>query len=172
MNVTDSQNDPPTPEPKISHTGLLAWFASSHVAANLLMVIILVAGALTLWHIKIEVFQEFDPGLIRIIVPYPGASPDDVEEGICLRVEEALRGIEGIKQVTSIAAESGGQIVVELKDYADDMDVLDDVKQAIDRIENFPPEDAEKPDIIDVDARVQVISVAVYGDVPLKSLSS
>ena len=170
MNVTDSQNDPSTPEPEISHTGLLAWFASSHVAANLLMVIILVAGALTLWHIKIEVFQEFNPGLIRISVPYPGASPDDVEEGICLRVEEALRGIEGIKQVTSIAAESGGQIVVELKDYADDMDVLNDVKQAIDRIEDFPPEDAEEPDIIDVDARVQVISVAVYGDVPLKSL--
>ena len=63
--------------------GVLAWFASNHVAANLLMAFLLLTGLMTLLQMKVEVFQEIDPKLIRIEVPYPGASPTEVEEGIC-----------------------------------------------------------------------------------------
>ena len=159
-------NEPGAESPR----GLLAWFASNHVAANLLMVVILVGGGMSLWRMKMEVFQEIDPDLIRVEIPYPGASPSEVEEGICLRVEESIKGIEGIKRILSVAGEGLGTVVAELEDYADDREVLDDVKTAVDRIEDFPPQDAEEPVIADVDARIQVISVAVYGDAPERTL--
>ena len=90
-------------EPATDRRGVLAWFASNHVAANLLMWIVVVTGVLSLWRIKVEVFQEIDPQLIRVTVPYAGATPCEVEEGICLRVEEAIKGIEGIERVRSVA---------------------------------------------------------------------
>ena len=152
--------------------GVLAWFASNHVAANLLMVVVLVAGGLTLWHIKVEVFQEIDPAVIRVQVPYPGASPSEVEEGICVRVEEAIKGIDGIKRISSAAGEDMGTVVAELEDYAVDREVLDDIKAAVDRIEDFPPKDAEEPVVVDVDSNIQVVSVVIYGDAPDRTLKA
>ena len=152
--------------------GAIAWFAGNHVAANMLMVFVLAAGLLTLLFIKVEVFQEIDPGLVRVSVPYPGSSPAEVEELICQRVEEAIEGIEGIKRVRSAAREGLGAAVAELEDYADDREVLDDVKQAVDRIEDFPPRDADEPSVVDVDSRIQVISLVIYGEVPLRTLKA
>ena len=150
--------------------GVLAWFASNRVAANLLMMVIFVAGGLSLWRMKVEVFQDLDPGLIRVEVVYPGASPVEVEEGICVRAEEAIKGIDGIKRISSDALEGMGIVVAELEDYADDREVLDDVKSAVDRILDFPPKDAEEPVVVDVENRIQVISVVIYGDAPESTL--
>ena len=158
------------PEPAIQSHRVLAWFASNHVAANVLMVFVLLAGFLALWNMRIEVFQSIDPELIRVQVAYPGASPQEVEEGICLRVEEAIKGIDGIKRIRSVASEGLGVTVAELADYADDQDVLERVKSAVDQILDFPPQDAEEPVVVDVDSSIQVISVVIYGQVPLRTL--
>lgn len=150
--------------------GPLAWFAQNHVTANLLMIFLLVTGVLSMRSIKMEVFPEIDPDIITVTVPYPGASPAEAEESICQRVEEAIKGIEGIKRVRSVAYENLGVVTAELEDYADDREVLDDVKAAVDMIEDFPPKDAEEHNVVDVESRVQVISIVLYGDVPERTL--
>ncbi len=96
--------------------GLLAWFASNHVAANLLMLLILVGGFLSLQKMKIEIFPELDTDRILITVPYLGATPAEVEEGVILRLEEALSGLEGIKRLQSTAFEGIGTVVAEIEE--------------------------------------------------------
>ncbi len=86
-------------------SGPIAWMAKNHVAANLLMIVILAGGALGASRIKQEVFPAFDLDLIRVTVLYPGASPDEVEQGIVLAIDEAVRGVDGVKRVTSGASE-------------------------------------------------------------------
>lgn len=149
--------------------GLLGWFASNHVAANLLMLIIIVAGLLSIFSAKLEVFPEFSLDMLTVSVPYLGASPEDVEEGVCLRVEESIAAVDGIKRMTSTAGEGSGVTVVEVEEYADATEVLDDVKAEINTIITFP-EETEKPIISEIKARHQVITVVVFGDVPEKTL--
>ena len=149
--------------------GLLAWFAQNHVAANLLMCLVVASGLLSLFTIKIEFFPEMSLDMISIAVPYRGASPEDVEEGVCLRVEEAIAAIDGVKRITSTAAEGVGTIVVEVEGYADTTEVLDDVKAEVDRIVTFPKE-TEKPIIVELKSRHSVVTIAVYGDVSEKTL--
>ena len=88
------------------------------------------------------------------MVPYPGATPSEVEESITRRVEEAVLGIEGVDEVRSSAAENVGTVTIELKDYVDDKEVKDDVEAAVERIADFPPENAEQPEI----ERAQTVS--------------
>ena len=149
--------------------GLLAWFATNHVAANLLMFLIIAGGLLSIFSIKKEVFPEFSLDMITITVPYRGASPEDVEKGVCLRVEEAIAAVDGIKHITSTATEGAGTTVAELEEYANATEVLDDIKAEIDRIITFPHE-TEKPVITEIKARNKVITIVVYGDVPEKTL--
>ncbi len=149
--------------------GVLAWFAANHVAANILMVLIMAAGLLTIFSIKIEVFPEFSLDMISISVPYRGASPADVEEGVCLRVEEAIAAVDGIKRITSSAGEGGGLTLVEVEEYTDATEVLEDIKAEIGTIITFPKE-TEKPVISELKSRHKVISVVVSGDVSEKTL--
>jgi len=149
--------------------GILAWFASNHVVANLLMLLVMAAGLLAIFRAKTEVFPEFSLDMINIVVPYRGASPADVEEGVCVRVEEAIAGVEGIKRMTSTAAEGYGSTLVEVEEYVDATDVLDDIKAEIDTITTFPKE-TEKPIISEVKTRRKVISIVLYGDVPERTL--
>ena len=149
--------------------GLLGWFASNHVAANLLMLIIIVAGLLSIFSAKLEVFPELSLDMLTISVPYLGASPEDVEEGVCLRVEESIAAVDGIKRMTSSAGEGAGVTVVEVEEYADATEVLDDIKAEVDTIITFP-EETEKPIISEIKTRHQVITVVVFGDVPEKIL--
>ena len=151
--------------------GPLAWFAGHHVAANLLMVGILVSGAMSLFQTKLEVFPEFDTDTINIQVPYRGATPAEAEEGVCIRVEEAIASVEGIKRIRSAAMEGMGSVTVELHENADDQEVLDDVKAAVDRIETFPAE-TEKPIVAMADTRRRVITIAVHGDASEKTLKA
>jgi multidrug efflux pump subunit AcrB len=104
-------------------------------------------------------------------VPYLGASPAEVEEAVCVRVEEAIQGIDGIKRITSAAVEGSGTVVAEIEIDADPEEVLDEIKQAVDRIITFPTE-TEKPVIQLVESQEQAIDVVVYGDVGEKALKA
>jgi len=149
--------------------GLLSWFATNHVAANLLMFLIVAAGILTIKTIKVEFFPELTLDMITVSVPYRGASPGDVEEGVILRVEEAIAAVDGIKRMTSTAAEGVGSVVIEVTEYADPKEVLDDIKAEVDRIITFPVE-TEKPIISKITSRFEVITLVLYGDVSEKTL--
>ena len=154
-----------------SRKGPLAWFAANHVAANILMLFILVAGGLSLASVVVETFPEFDTDRITIRVPYRGASPAEAEEGVCVRVEEAIASIEGIKRIRSTAQENLGVVTVELEEDADDQKVLDDVKAAVDRIETFPLE-TEKPVVSELDNRRRVITIVLSGEASEKTLKA
>ena len=103
----------PTPPPQ---RGAIAWMAKNSVAANLLMVGILLCGVfLGMLRVKQEVFPEFSLDIVSVAVPYPGASPEEVEQGIVLAVEEEVRGLDGVKSVSSTAAEGVGSVAIELQ---------------------------------------------------------
>ncbi|MCK4293834.1 MAG: efflux RND transporter permease subunit [Planctomycetes bacterium] len=133
------------------------------------MFLIIAAGLLAIFSAKMEVFPEFSLDMINIAVPYRGASPADVEEGVCLRVEEAIGAVDGVKRITSTAAEAVGSTLVEVEEYANPTDVLDDIKAKIDTIITFPQE-SEKPIISELKSRHKVITVVVFGDVSEKTL--
>ena len=122
----------------------VAWFAENSVAANLLMVLILAGGLLMVPSLKMELFPELSADLITISVVYPGAAPEEVEEAVCVRIEEEIQGLEGIKRVKSTASENVGAITVELLTGMDTRKLLDDIKSRIDAIDTFPDE-VEKP---------------------------
>jgi len=149
--------------------GVIAWFAGNHVAANLLMVGLLAAGLLSLARAVFEVFPEIDTDRVSVQVPYLGASPAEVEEGVCVRVEEAIDAIEGIKRIRSQAMEGVGVVTAELEEDADDQEVLDDIKAAVDRIETFPAE-TEKPIVALAETRRRVITLVLSGDVSERTL--
>ena len=149
--------------------GVLGWFASNHVAANLLMLLIIVAGLMAIFGAKMEVFPEMSLDMISIVVPYLGASPEDVEEGVCLRVEETIAPVDGVKRMTSSATEGAGMTIVEVEEYADTTEVLDEIKAEIDTIITFP-EETEKPTIAEIKTVHKVVTVVVYGDVSEKIL--
>jgi multidrug efflux pump subunit AcrB len=142
----------------------IAWFANNHVAANLLMVLTLVGGLLTLPTIKQEIFPEIDLPVIQVAVEYPGASPSEVEEAICVRIEEELQGLQGIRRLRSNASEGVGSVSVELLADEDVRKRLDDVRARVDAMDTFP-ESARRPTVKQLDVRFQVLDVAVSGDV-------
>ena len=129
---------------------------------NTLMISVLVVGALSLVLLRREVFPEFELEVVLITVPYPGASPDEVEEGICQKIEEAVRSIDGIKKQTSIAQEGLGSVVLELEANSDVQRTLNDVRSEVDRIPSFPLL-AEDPEVKQITFREAVIQVGLIG---------
>ena len=144
--------------------GMIDWFAQNSVAANLLMVFIVVSGVIAAFTVTSTVFPEISLDRISIEVPCLGAAPEEVEEAVCVRIEEAIVGLDGIKQITSIASEGTGSVLVELELGADTRRVLDDIKGRIDAIDTFPDE-TEKPIIRELVDRNQVIDLAISGRV-------
>ena len=148
--------------------GIVQWFVRNGVAANLLVIFIMLAGLMSIGSIKREVFPEVDSGMISVDVQYLGAAPEEVEEGVCIRIEEAIQGLEGIKQIISTAREGTGSVMVKLLPNADATKALDEIKTRVDAIDTFP-EEAEKPVIQEIMIRKQVINVAIAG--PLDEVS-
>lgn len=144
--------------------GAIAWMARNSVAANLLMLLFMIGGLLMFPRIRKEVFPLIELDTIRVSVVYPGASPAEVEQGIVLSVEQAIRGLDGIRRVTSTAAEGIGTVDAELLLGANPDRVLADIKSAVDRIVTFP-QDAERPVVSLLINRREVISILLYGDV-------
>ncbi len=149
--------------------GWIAWMAKNHVAANLLMMIFVVGGLIMGFQVKQEVFPEIELDWISTTVVYPGASPDEVEEGIILQVEEAIASVDGIDEIKSTAAEGAGTVNAKVRSGEDVDLVLQDIKNEVDRISTFPGE-AEKPIVAKLVTRREVISVVIYGDASERSL--
>ena len=134
--------------------GIIRWFANNGVAANLLMILIVAGGLLTLTTLTQEVFPETDSDMVQVRVPYPGASPDETEEALVVRVEEAIQDLEGIKKLRSTAAEGMGTVLAELEPGTDIQKLVNDIKGRVDAIDTFP-EEAEKPVVEEVVIRRQ-----------------
>ncbi|MCK5341432.1 MAG: efflux RND transporter permease subunit, partial [Desulfobulbaceae bacterium] len=143
--------------------GPIAWMAGNSVAANLVMVFLLVGGFFYGTRIKQEVFPEFTRDQVDISVAYPGASPEEVEQGIVLPIEEAIGSINGIEEITSVANEGSGRITVEAVIDTDLQQLATDIKNEVDRISSFP-EEAEDPLVIIPTRKRQVIELIVYGN--------
>jgi multidrug efflux pump subunit AcrB len=139
--------------------------AKNGIAANVMMLILVVGGLATLSSsIKQEVFPEVDLDEIMVVVPYPGASPEEVEQGVVLALEEAVQGIDGVKEVLSEATEGAAQVKIKLLLGTDKRRALSDTKSEVDRITSFPA-DAERPTVSLLSNRQQVMSLVLYGDV-------
>ena len=150
-------------------TRAIAWFARNPVAANLLMFLIILGGLSAVPSIKQQVFPDLDIDVIQISVPYLGASPEEVEAGVCIRIEEELQGIEGIERITSRANEGVCAVMAELlTDYSIDR-ALAEIKNAVDGITTFP-EEIEKPVINHFRMRSNTLQVAVSGDADERTL--
>ncbi len=148
---------------------MIRWFAHNDVAANLLMVLIMASGVVAFSNIKQEIFPEFESNAITVSVVYPGATPAEAEESICMRIEEQIQGLDGVKQIRSTATENVGAVIVEVLEDADAREVLDDVKSRVDAIDTFP-EDAERPVVSELQITRQVLSIALSGDTDERSL--
>ena len=145
---------------------MIAFFARNGVAANLLMAAIVISGLVTLWmrKIPIEVFPESESRMISVSVPYRGATPEEVEETIVVRIEEAIANVEGIEEMLSTANSSGGTVTVEVDDDYDRQLVLNEIEARIDAIPDFPPNNAERPTVRIAESSRWVISVVLSGD--------
>ena len=148
---------------------IIRWFILNTVAANLLMVFIIIAGIFTLSRLRMEVFPDITIPIINVSVIYPGASPEDIEESICVKVEEQVQGINGLKRITSSSNEGYGSINIEVENGYDIDEVKDEVKAQVDAITSFP-DDAEKATIKSFDGQPEVITIAVHGNVDEVSL--
>ncbi|MGB1263333.1 MAG: efflux RND transporter permease subunit [Cognaticolwellia sp.] len=161
-------SDTPKKKAEVDHsidvnTGLIAWFARNSVAANLLMIFILVGGFLTIQTINKQMFPQVKINWISYNAPYPGAAPQEVEEGITIKIEEALETVQGLKRVITYSSRnfSNGWFEVEL-DY-DPQVVLEEVKSAIDSISSFP-DGMERIKVEREKFRQEVMYVSLYGD--------
>ena len=142
---------------------LVDWAVRNAPGMNTLMVALLILGGASLYNMRREEFPEFELEMVLVTVPYPGASPEEVEEGICLKIEEAVRGLSGIKKQTSIAAEGMGSLVLEIEASVPDVQkVLAEVRSEVDRISSFPVL-ADDPEVKQVTMRRPAIRVAVIG---------
>ena len=149
--------------------GVIGWFARNGVAANLMLLVIVASGAIVLTDLRQEIFPEFSLDLIAVTVEYRGAAPEEVENAVCLRLEEALQGVDGIKKMTATANEGRASITLQILAGYDVRKVLDDVKANIDAIDTFP-EEVEKPVVQELTTRLQVINVVVSADAALATL--
>ena len=143
--------------------GPITWMAGHSVSANLLMLVLLIGGLIMGFRIKKEVFPDFDLDMITVSVSYPGASPEEVERGILLAIEEAVQDVEGIKEVTSVANEGSGTVTIEVLEGEDAQQVGQDIKNEVDRISSLP-EEAEDARVVVAKRKRSVVSLALFGD--------
>ncbi len=148
---------------------VIEFFARYPVWTNVLLVSVLLFGGLALSNLRYSTFPEIAPNRIIIQVLYPGASPEEVEEGVILKVEENLDGLDGIERVTSASSENFGNVNVETIRGADMDKVLADVKNAVDRINSFPL-GAEKPVVFAQKFRSRALSIVLYGETDLRTM--
>ena len=142
--------------------GAIAWFARNAVAANLCMLVIIVAGLATIPRLTQELIPDIELDMVSVTTTYPGASPTEVEASITSRVEEQLQGLQGIKRIRSTSAEAASSVIVELLAGEDIRARLDDVRAAIDAIDTLPDQ-AEEPVVKQIELDKQVLNVTIAG---------
>ena len=143
--------------------GLIAWFARNPVAANLLMLMIIAFGIVSAFSIRKQTTPDFELNTVQVRVPYLGAAPQEVEEGVVVKVEEAIQDIDGIVEIRSLATEGRGTVTAEISSDADLNEVLNEIKTRVDAISTFPGL-AEKPVIFKQEIPIHVVFVALHGD--------
>jgi len=148
----------------------IAWMATHSVAANLLMLLLVIGGAMTLTTIRQEEFPAIDTDMIRVTVEYPGAAPTEVEEGVCIRIEEELEGLQEMDRMSSLAVEGACVVTVELFPSSDADVALDEVQSRINAMDTLP-EETEKPIVSKIEIRSQVVSIAITGDLDEHALA-
>lgn len=164
MSNSNSHNSPDN-----SYSGPIDYMAHNPIAANLLMIILIGGGIWTMFNIQKEVFPQFQLDIVEVSVVYPGASPAEVEQGILRPVEEAVRGVQGIKEVTSTAYEGSGQVAIELVAGTNRMKTFQDIDQAVNRIRTFP-DDIEEPEVRLQSNQQEVMTIGLYGDADIWTL--
>jgi len=148
------------------HLTLLSFGVRQPVAANLLMMAIIIAGIMFGLSMRREMFPKIKTNRAAITIIYPGASPDEVEEGVTLKVEDKIAPLDNVDEITSTIVEGGGTVMVEFDHDVPDIDeAVNDIKAALDTINDLP-EDAEQLRTTKFEAVLPVISISVVGDVP------
>ncbi|MBN2703516.1 MAG: efflux RND transporter permease subunit, partial [Pontiellaceae bacterium] len=143
--------------------GPIAWMARNSVAANLLMLVLIGGGLVLASKTTQEFFPYFESDTVSVSVAYPGASPEEVERGIIESIEESVRNVDGVDEVTSVARESMGMVTIELLSGVNRMQVYQDIKSEVDRIRTFP-EQAERPQVSLMSRSMEEIRFSLYGD--------
>ncbi|NNU16289.1 efflux RND transporter permease subunit [Parvularcula sp. ZS-1/3] len=141
---------------------LIRWFIDSRVAANLLAIFLVAAGLVSARSLTVRLFPDVDPYTVNITVPYPGASPEEVEEGIVEPIEEQVQGLDGVRKINGLAAENVANIVVQLDFGADTAEIANDVRNAVNQITVFP-EAAEEPQISELESNETIAQLTVSG---------
>ncbi|MEQ8546939.1 MAG: efflux RND transporter permease subunit [Cyclobacteriaceae bacterium] len=149
--------------------GTIGFFARNPIIANLLMILLIAGGIYTMFSIQKEVLPQFELEIVEVRVTYPGAAPTEVEDGILLPIEESIRGVQGIKEITSSAREGSGQVSVELVIGTDRMKAFQEIDQAVNRIQTFP-DDIERPQVNLQTIQRDVIEIGLYGEVDVWTL--
>jgi multidrug efflux pump subunit AcrB len=143
--------------------GLIAWFVRNHVAANLLMFLILAFGIVSSFTIRKQTTPDFELNNVQVQVPYLGAAPQEVEEGVVIKIEEAIQDVEGIVELRSVAREGLGTVTAEVASNKDINEVLSEIKTRVDAISTFPAM-TERPVIFKEEVPIHVVFVSLYGD--------
>lgn len=159
--------EPQMPEPK--QTGLIAFFANNPVAANLIMIFIVIMGIFSYFTIQRQMFPNVEINYITVSTVYRGASPQEIEESILIKIEEAIKDITEIKKAESIASRGSGIITLEIEKNKELTEVLDKVKARVDSIATFPA-DMEPPNVSQIEYRQEVIEMSLVGDLPISEL--
>ena len=143
--------------------GAIKWFSKNHVAGNFLMLTVLLAGLTTWFTLKKEIFPETSIDAMAVRIPYPNATPEEVERGVCVPVEEAVADLTGIKKIHSTSTQNMGVVTIEVETGHDVREVMSDVKSRVDAIDNFP-EEAEKAVLEEILIKNPVMSLTVVAD--------
>ena len=152
-----------------TNKGIIAWFARNSVAANLLMIFILVGGLLTAFTINKQMFPQVKINWIQYSAVYPGAAPQEVEEGITIKIEEALETIQGLERVITYSNRNASSGYFRVDESYDPQIVLEEIKSAIDSIPSFP-DGMERPKVERIKFRQEVMYISLYGDMSNREL--
>ena len=149
--------------------GSIRWFIDNPVAANLLMILLLIGGALAIPALNKQFFPEIEINSVSVSMVYPGASPREVEEQICARIEEAVHDLRGIKEIRSVAQQGLGTVLIEAAQGYDTSQLTAEIKTRVDAINTFPG-DAERPVVVENAYRHLMAVVNIAGDISEREL--
>ena len=144
-------------------TGMIPWFTRNNIAANFLMLSIMFMGIASIFDLRKEAFPSIEPNSISISVSYESGDPKQSEEGVTLKIEDALESVDGIKRITSTSTSSGSSIFIEKQSGYDLSQLVDDVEDEIDTINNFPS-DADTPIVTEAKRSDHAVYVQLFGE--------